>query len=115
MNRKPALLASALPALALLSACGDDLESRQAAAEERQPSEQFIEDEVEARSAPAPAAASAPEADDGGDADGGEEEPLQVDAAPDDLIDSATGFAPEPMDDARGFDPSPVGAEPLGE
>ena len=111
MTRKPALLAATLPALALLGACGNDLESRQEAANELQPSERFIDGEAPApRSAPAPTAAAEPEEEEADDED--DEEEVVVDASPDDLIDSAQGFSAQPMDDARGFDPSPQSAGP---
>lgn len=54
-----------------------------------------------------------------------EDEMIVFDAPPEALIDNAQGFAPEPIDDASGFDPTPsspqdftpepVGQETFGE
>ncbi len=117
----------ALPAL--VAACGDDLESRQAAIDESGPPQNGDMVLIPGRQASdgqtSPGAAGAtpmriediedgetnPEyLEDGmaippAGADGGDS--LVVDAAPDDLIDSARGFSPEPMDNASGIDPAP--------
>ena len=118
MTRKLALVAATLPALALLPACGNNLEDRQAAADEMGANERFPEeDEITITrvepTAPASEAAAEPEAVDADDdsENEGDGEELVVDAAPDDLIDSAQGFAPEPMDDTQGFDPTPTAPE----
>ena len=97
-------LAALVALTCLASACGDDLESRNAAAtgaRENPPAVPVAQD------TPRPAAttrASTPTAP----ADG---EPVVVDAQPDDLLDDAEGFSAEPMDDASGIDPTPVTAE----
>ncbi|KLI62999.1 hypothetical protein AAV99_13275 [Aurantiacibacter marinus] len=47
-----------------------------------------------------------------GDDDDG---PTIIDASPDDLRDLAQGFAPDPVDDASGIDPSPILSDPVGD
>lgn len=112
--RKPALIA---PVLLMLTACGDDLDSRNAAAgtsdEER---ELIIE-----RPARAPAVRAGEEGEEALPGfydeesesqaplliDGNAQEETITDAAPDDLIDRTEGFAPVPMDNAAGYDPTP--------
>lgn len=93
----------------LLAACGDDLESRQAAADA-----QIGEREVtlEPRPAPSPEATTIVEMDDEVEAEEADDsEEVFVDASPDDLVDSAQGFSAAPMDDASGLDPTPMGRE----
>ena len=110
MARKPFVIAASLSAFTLSAACGNDLESRQEAANELQPSERFVESAEEPRRTPAPVAEAEPVAE---EEPAEEDEEMIVDAAPDDLIDDAQGFAAEPMDDAQGFDPTPSGPGPV--
>lgn len=106
MNGRAAL---ALAAVATLAACGDDLESRQAAVEEQQPVPAKMTME-RPPAAPAPAATTdgfdAPQDDD----DQGDEKALETESDP--LMDSAQGLDPVPLDDTSGFDPTPI--EPEG-
>ena len=112
-HRTPAVFMAALPCAALLSACGDDLDSRNAAA--GLDSQTDVEIISQASRTPA-AEAEVQTFDDNEDAsdegDDGEEAPI-VDAMPEDLMDSAQGFAPEPLDDTAGIAPEPIGAEPM--
>jgi len=99
--------ACGMAALALLAGCGDDLESRQQAVEERQPvgGEVTIGDPAprasRTASTPGPAATTQGFEDE----DPGEE--LVVDAEPEIFIDDAQGFSTDPIDDTSGFDPTP--------
>ncbi len=109
--RKPALIG---PVLLMLTACGNDLDSRNAAAGASDDARELIIER------PAqPSAARAEEAalpgfyDDESESraplliDGNAQEETITDAAPDDLIDRTEGFAPVPMDNAAGYDPTP--------
>jgi hypothetical protein len=97
-------------ALSLLGACGDDLESRQSAVQERQPMGGEITvgntNTSSSRAASAPAPAAAPTAQGFADDDDLEDPPV-VEAAPEALIDDAQGFSTDPIDDTSGFDPTP--------
>ncbi len=100
-NRKVVTLAMAalgICALPLLSACGDDLEDRQAAVEERQPvsGAMTMEQSQRAPSAPAPESEAARMDDE-----------VVVDAEPEVFVDDAQGFSTDPIDDTAGFDPTP--------
>lgn len=98
-----------LSALTLLASCGDDLESRQQAVEGRQSvgGSGMTVGDASSRSNSPPADATAEGfADEQRSSDDGE--PMMEEAAPEELIDTAKGFAAEPMDDARGFDPTPA-------
>ena len=100
-NRKVVTLAMAalgICALPLLSACGDDLEDRQAAVEERQPvsGAMTMEQSQRALSAPAPESEAARMDDE-----------VVVDAEPEVFVDDAQGFSTDPIDDTAGFDPTP--------
>ncbi len=99
-----------ISALALLAGCGDDLESRQAAVQERMPDRdmsgtQSQPQETRLSITPAPAATAEGFADDGEIND--EDEGAVVEATPEALIDDAQGFSTAPIDDTSGFDPSP--------
>ncbi len=110
-----------LSAIALLASCGDDLESRQAAVQERMPerdlSIQSSPKEARDSSTPIP---TAPAEGFANDSDAGDENAGNMeDAAPDELIDNAQGFSTDPIDDTSGFDPSPdapqgFAPEPIG-
>ena len=98
-----------LAAVTLLSSCGDDLESRQAALEQEHPRGHLDEDEdvpaPEVRRTPT---VTAPTASAQGFADEDEtEEPTIIEAGPESLIDNAQGFSTDPIDDTSGFDPTP--------
>lgn len=99
----PAFLTLALPTLLALAACSDDLESRNAAAGLDE--DAVLEAQIESAPRQDNAASDVAMEGDAGEEDEAEE--TVVEAAPDDLIDSTEGFAPEPMDNAAGFDPSP--------
>lgn len=116
-DRKPAiaLARAGVPvlALALLAACGDDLESRNAAIEGYAPDTgPVIAERAAPRSGRIAAGNAAP--------DEAEDEMLETEADPESLVDSAQGYAVAPMDAATGFDPTPTretafaptGAEP---
>ncbi len=101
-------VAICISALAVLSACGDDLESRQAAVEDRMP------DRAVAGSQPDPAemrittAPKSSESAEGFAEDGIAAEDTEVEVAPPEaLVDDAQGFSTDPIDDTAGFDPSP--------
>ena len=112
--------ALALSAVSLLAACGDDLESRQAAVQERQP----VGDEVTVRErepqVTRASRAPSPEATTQGFAE--EDDPdaeVIYETMPEPLVDDAQGFDPSPIDDTSGFDPTPVdpggfAPEPIG-
>ncbi|WP_340588852.1 hypothetical protein [Erythrobacter alti] len=119
MPRNVFLFAAALPAL-MLAGCGDDLESRGAAAEkaiadraaaarDADAQDDVVEDDVVATpraEAERPARARRPAADD-------DDGPTVVDASPEELMDTAQGFSPDPLDDASGIDPAPLRPEPI--
>lgn len=89
--------------IALLGACGDDLESRQEAVQGMQPSR----DEITVREvAPADSEATVTR---GAPTENQEspDEGAAMDLPPESLIDTAQGFSADPMDDAAGFDPTP--------
>lgn len=110
-----------ISAISLLASCGDDLESRQAAVQDRTP-----ERDLSIQSPPQSArdsAVSATAAPAEGFADdtlaNGKDAGIVEDAAPDELIDNAQGFSTDPVDDTSGFDPSPdtpqgFAPEPIG-
>ena len=110
--------ALALSAVTLLAACGDALESRQAAVQEQQPmgGEMTIESPQanSATTAPAPA----PTAQGFDDEDDPDAE-VTYETMPEPLVDPAQGFDPDPIDDTSGFDPTPIepdgfAPEPIG-
>lgn len=107
-SRSPVQALIGLSALALLAACGDDLESRQEAVEGRQPvgGEMTVGDASSRSNSSAANATAEGFADDqrSSDDDG---RPVE-EAAPEELIDNAQGFSAEPMDDTKGFDPTPT-------
>jgi|GEM_PF-1494858 len=135
MKRSALTLSAAIPLALLLTGCGDDLESRNAAAG----MDSGADDVVITRQEPDTASDDGRLAIDGlgnvdevsddfavidapvaiaeidADTDDDEAEPRIVDASPDDLRDTAQGFAPEPMDDASGIDPSPILPEPVSD
>lgn len=130
MSGKTLLLAMAMPGLGLLTACGNDLESRNAAAgvDTYAPPEMTIESSnagngsgnriVASEGAPSDFGSQdtteqEEAARTGSDFGRADDEEVVVDASPDDLVDSAQGFSPEPMDDASGFDPSPIPPDPM--
>ena len=99
--------ALALSSAVLLAACGNDLDSRNEAAmagnlaAERGMTIRSQPDSTARRaSAPVQDAVDSAEMDDS-------EKPILIDASPEDLMDNAQGFAPDPVDNAQGFDPSP--------
>lgn len=110
-----ARVALVLPALVMVAACGDSLESRNEAAgldPNAGPSEMTV---VTQNSSPSRSSGStsaptrSPNAQPtslGFDDEG--EDVLEVDAGAETFIDSAQGFDPTPMDDTSGFDPSPM-------
>ena len=102
-----ACTAFGLGALPLLTACGDDLESRQAAVQEMRPTGgQATAEQAppQARSDNKVAQSSTPaEPEDNAQTDDG----MVIDAAPEALIDEAQGFSTDPIDDTAGFDPTP--------
>ncbi|WP_271078649.1 hypothetical protein [Aurantiacibacter sp. MUD61] len=116
-----------LPLPLLIAACDDDLDSRNAAAGvDREGQSEFVVQQPRARVASSEGSSRVEGFDDteeqeerartgsdrGGEDDG---EEVVVDAAPDELIDSAEGFSAEPMDDTSGFDPSPPPPETFGD
>ncbi|MBH5321833.1 hypothetical protein [Aurantiacibacter sediminis] len=123
-----------LPLPLLIAACGSDLDSRnEAAGVDRNGQREFVIQQPQNRGQSSArivgsegAAAfqgfddteeqeeSARTGSDRGDA-GDDDEEVVVDAAPDELIDSAQGFSAEPMDDTTGFDPSPEPLETFGD
>lgn len=111
-DRQPAiaLLRAGLPllVLALLPACGDDLESRNAATAGYDPAAARAEAAPQARQQDRPQVRRG-QGGDGATAGEGfdEEQPLEVDADAESLMDSAQGFAATPVDAAAGFDPTP--------
>ncbi len=124
--------ALSMPLLAVLAGCGNDLESRNSAVGldgndsadmviVRQSAgsksggsgrERTIDGLGEVDQVSDDFAVMADEGDDEEDADGMQ---TVVDASPDDLRDMAQGFAPEPLDDASGIDPSPITPEPVSD
>lgn len=104
-----------LPAIVLLAACGDSLESRNEAAglDQRGGSEMTVvtQNTPPSRSGQNAATRSPnaqPTSQSFSDEEGEDDDVLEVDAGPETFVDSAEGFAPEPMDDTSGFDPSPM-------
>ncbi|MWV29121.1 hypothetical protein [Aurantiacibacter rhizosphaerae] len=98
-----------LAAIAALAGCGDDLESRQSAVQERTPGRDLSGQQPQPRETrltvqPAPATKAEGFADDDALSDDGE---VIEDATPDALIDSAQGFSTDPIDDTSGLNPSP--------
>lgn len=98
---------------ALLSACGDDLEDRNKAAQEilrqaggteRPAGSTNRTPPRVAQTAPARVERSAPVVEE----PVAEPEVLEVEAAPESFIDDAQGFSTDPIDDTAGFDPAPV-------
>jgi hypothetical protein len=116
----PARIGLAVIAVALLSACGDDLESRQAAVQEQQPTGGEItvgepQPQV-SRATRTPAAEATAQ---GFDDEGRDDDDVAFDAMPEPLVDNAQGFDPDPIDDTSGFDPTPTdpsgfAPEPIG-
>lgn len=114
-----------LPLPLLLAACGDDLESRNAAVgadsfgggrdiaiTERTDGVSSGGRIISGANATSNRnAEAAPAARAGGDVE--EDGPPTINAEPRDLIISTDGFAPEPMDDAAGFAPEPTAPEPF--
>ena len=122
MTPRPLSRAAALfltSVLLALAACGDDLESRQAALDQPQGGEIMIgaqETSAVSGTMPAAPAPGAPQGfDDAGDNGSMDEEETVFDAEPEMLIDDAQGFDTAPIDDTSGFDPSPGTAESFGE
>lgn len=120
MTRNALLCASTLPAMLLLTACGDDLESRSQAAEraiaERETAAQDADEQdsdVSEESEAAAPAETTSDADVGEAEEAAEAEEAVLDASPEDLMDTTQGFAPEPLDDAVGIDPAPIDPEPV--
>lgn len=134
MTRFTTTYVSALPILLLLAGCGNDLENRNAALglEEDGASDIVLPRQKSSSSNSARqinglgeveqvsddfATVDDPEAGPnagsiGGD---GDDEPVIIDASPEDLRDIAQGFAPEPIDDASGLDPRPIAPAPLSD
>lgn len=104
-ERKFKTLSRTAPVIAAclgLSACGDDLDSRQAAVDERQPPRDAITIE---RAEPRRATSATP---DQGNTISEMDDEVIVDAGPEIFVDDAQGFSPDPMDDTTGFDPTPI-------
>ncbi|WAT17619.1 hypothetical protein OZN62_11955 [Aurantiacibacter sp. MUD11] len=110
MMARVAVLAGAA---ALLSACGDDLESRNAAVQTERPQEgmRVVQSNTKSRSTAQSSAPAAPASFADAEADDGEEV-LEVEAGPESFIDDAQGFSTDPIDNTAGFDPTP--ADPQG-
>lgn len=112
--------ALALSAVPLLAACGDDLESRQAAVQEQQPmGGEMTVGEQEPQITRAGRAPSPQETAQGFDDEGDPDAEITYETMPDPMVDTAQGFAPDPIDDTSGFDPTPVdpggfAPEPIG-
>ncbi|MGB3794726.1 MAG: hypothetical protein WA957_00275 [Alteraurantiacibacter sp.] len=103
-------LLAVICASAMLAGCGDDLESRQAAVQERSPSTDIGGGQPqpgETRISRQQPSAQTAEGFAGDDVASPDDDIAVVDASPDALIDDAQGFSPDPMDNASGFDPSP--------
>ena len=96
--------AAGLCAIALLTGCGDDLESRQAAVQGMEPDggEITVRKAAPRESEPTVSRQSA-EDERTDDMNRG----AAIDVPPEALIDTAQGFSADPMDDAAGFDPTP--------
>ena len=111
-----------LVGLLALAACGDDLETRNAAIAEGAPPRPVTVETTVTRPSRT-AQQSAPGFADEDEAPtrrrsssiGEGEDPLIVDADPDSLVDDAQGFAPEPLDDAVGLAPTPMQEPDPGE
>lgn len=111
-NRKLVPLAMAalgISTLPLLSACGDDLEDRQAAVEERQPGSGAIPMEQSQSKAGGNSSQSqrASTAEDPESEAARMDDEVVVDAEPEVFVDDAQGFSTDPIDDTAGFDPTP--------
>lgn len=99
-----------------LSACGDDLESRNEAAGMGPPVEGMVITNNDRVRDVEPADTTPADAGFAEEGSGGEEdEDLFVDAAPDELVDSAEGFDTSPADDTAGIDPNPPASRPEAE
>ncbi len=96
-------------AISLVSACGDDLESRQAAVQ--QPDGDAIT--ISQPNAPDAGSTSPRRSSqiERGTGQGGETDATEkviVDAGPETFVDDAQGFSTDPIDDTSGFDPTPM-------
>ena len=110
MRLHPFAVAACIAAPLLTGACGNDLESRNAALEDRQMAyekDSITSEKGDARPAK-PAATTAPAAAEPDE----QSETETVSARPEDLRDPAQGFAPVPLDDASGIAPEPIPATP---
>ncbi|GGD44663.1 hypothetical protein GRI62_10480 [Erythrobacter arachoides] len=105
-------------AILLLAGCGDDLASRNEAVFTTEGGGEAQIVLKPSRRSPSQAPSSQPTTGAGfGDDDSTEAEgsPEVEDATPEDLIDTAAGFDPSPMDDASGLAPEPEAEEDWGE
>ncbi|RIV85828.1 hypothetical protein D2V07_10930 [Aurantiacibacter zhengii] len=96
-------------ALPLLSACGDDLEDRQAAVEERQPANGAMtmeQSQIKTESGSSPSQGASTAQDSESETTRMDDE-VVVDAEPEVFVDDAQGFSTDPVDDTAGFDPTP--------
>ena len=100
--RRPSFVTAVLASCIATSGCGDDLESRNAMVAENRAA--WMEENAERPARPTLSRDNVVVAD----------EPV-IDARPDDLIDSADGFAPEPFDDGEGLAPKPIAPEPIAD
>lgn len=101
---------SSLVASAALSACSDvpQTEDPPPAAVETEPTiEPDSDTDTNVTEEAVSSETAAPSADDMPVIESGDADEI-VDASPSDLVDSAQGFDPAPMDDTSGFDPSPA-------
>ena len=112
--RHASFIIGSLAACIALTACGDDLESRNEAAGTDRAPEMTIQSQGNSTNRSRTIGSGdtirieKPASEAGGFADGAEAEAAEVvDASPSDLVDSAEGFSTEPLDDTSGFDPSP--------
>ena len=100
-----------LAATGLLSACGDDLESRQAAVAQHsaEGGQITVGQRQSAATTTSPSSSTAPPAQafDDDRAPEPADEPAPFDAGGDSLVDDAQGFSTDPLDDTSGFDPTP--------
>ena len=108
--RHASFIIGSLAACMALTACGDDLESRNEAAGTNRAPEMTIQSQSSSTSRSRTIGSGdtirieKPAEETDSFEDGAEE---IVDASPSDLVDSAEGFSTEPLDDTSGFDPSP--------
>ncbi|MDF1835012.1 MAG: hypothetical protein P1U62_09040 [Alteraurantiacibacter sp. bin_em_oilr2.035] len=99
--------AIALPILLSLSACGDDLESRNAATgmqegeAQAQGTMRIERQRTQPKQQPATAFSDEP-------GESRESSETVIDATPDDLVQDTQGFDTAPMDDTSGIDPMPA-------